>query len=106
MSLPALTASTTMRRCQWSGTAAMTQSMFLSSSSPAILTRGGKIGTRDLLRQGVTAVVQVGGAGARHPRQRNRVPHEARPLHPHADHAEAHGVARRDVHTGKRRAEA
>src|SRR5437763_653915 len=33
MSLPALTASTTMRRCQWSGTAAMTQSMFLSSSS-------------------------------------------------------------------------
>src|SRR5438552_828079 len=33
MSLPALTASTTMRRCQWSGTAATIQSMFLSSSS-------------------------------------------------------------------------
>src|SRR5207249_6764126 len=33
MSLPALTASTTIRRCQWSGTAATMQSMVLSSSS-------------------------------------------------------------------------
>src|ERR1051326_6739639 len=32
MSLPALVASTTMRLCQWSGTAATMQSMFLSSS--------------------------------------------------------------------------
>src|SRR5207253_8744775 len=56
--------------------------------------------------QGVTAVVQVSGGGARHARQRNRVSDEARPLHPHADHAEAHGVARRDAHPSERRGEA
>src|SRR6058998_1879489 len=96
MSLPALTASTAMRRCQW-------YSLVVQQS--AILTRGGKIRTRDLLRQHVTAVVQVGGAGARHARQRNRRPQEARPLHPHTDHTEAHGVARRDAHPSERRGE-
>src|SRR5207248_4064351 len=57
----------------------------------------------DLLRQLDAAVVEIAGADALDAGKLDRGPHQARALHPDADHAEAYRVARRNGPRGRRR---
>ena len=93
MSFPALTASTTIFRCQWSGTAATMQSMLLVVEQLLVAARGPQLGAHDLPREGVAAVVEVAGGGAFDAGQARSRCEQAGALHPDADHPEAHAIA-------------
>ena len=99
MSLPALTASTTIfvpvigHRGDDAVDLLVVQQLLIAA-------RRRQVGAGDFAGERVAAIVEIAGGGALDTRQRDGPCEQAGALHPDADHAEAHAVARGHLTSG------